>query len=86
VDIWIADAPREGWVDVHVEDDGPGVPGSERDVVVGDAAITQLQHGSGIGLWMTRWLVGVFDGELVIEDNDPRGTVVTLRLPRSAAT
>ena len=85
VDVWIADAPREGWVDIHVEDDGPGVPPDERDVVVGDAAITQLQHGSGLGLWLTRWLVEVFDGELVIEDNDPRGTVVTLRLPRAAA-
>jgi PAS domain S-box-containing protein len=84
VDVWVADAPRDGWVDIHVEDDGPGVPEAERDVVVGDAAITQLQHGSGIGLWLTRWLVEVFDGELVIEDNDPRGTVVTLRLPRSA--
>jgi PAS domain S-box-containing protein len=85
VDVWIADAPREGWVDIHVEDDGPGIPDDEREIVMGDAAITQLQHGSGIGLWLTRWLVEVFDGELVIEDNDPRGTVVTLRLPRSAA-
>jgi PAS domain S-box-containing protein len=84
VDVWIADAPREGWVDIHVEDDGPGIPDDEREVVVGDAAITQLQHGSGIGLWLTRWLVEVFDGEVVIEDDDPRGTVVTLRLPRSA--
>jgi PAS domain S-box-containing protein len=85
VDVWIADAPREGWVDIHVEDDGPGIPDDEREIVMGDAAITQLQHGSGIGLWLTRWLVEVFDGEVVIEDNDPRGTVVTLRLPRSAA-
>jgi len=85
VDVWVADAPREGWVDVHVEDDGPGVPERERDVVLGDAAITQLQHGSGLGLWLTRWLVELFDGELVIADNDPRGTVVTLRLPRSSS-
>jgi PAS domain S-box-containing protein len=81
VDVWVAHAPRDGWIDVHVEDDGPGIPTFERDVVLGDATIDQLQHGSGIGLWITRWVVEVYDGELDIEENDPRGTVVTLRLP-----
>lgn len=78
VDVWLVDAPRDGWVDVHVEDDGPGVPEAERAVVLGEAEITQLNHGSGVGLWVCRWIVDAFDGEIHIEEES--GTVVTARL------
>lgn len=81
VDIWVTHAPREGWIDIHIEDNGPGIPADEREIVLGEADITQLQHGSGIGLWITRWVVQVFDGKIEIEDNEPRGAVVSLRLP-----
>ncbi len=78
VSLWVANGPETGWIDVHVEDDGPGMPAGEREILLGDAEITQLQHGSGIGLWVTRWMVDALDGELLIETDD--GTVVTLRL------
>lgn len=80
VDIWAAHSARDGWVDIHVADNGPGIPEFERQIVLGEQSIDQLQHGSGIGLWLTRWVVEVFDGELGIDENDPRGSVVTLRL------
>jgi PAS domain S-box-containing protein len=83
VDVWVADAPEPGWVDIHVEDDGPGIPAEERAVVVGEADITQLTHGTGVGLWVSRWIVDVFDGELRIEDDEGPGTVVTVRLRRA---
>jgi PAS domain S-box-containing protein len=82
VSVSVREADRDGWIDVSVADDGPGIPQTEREVVVGDAEISTLQHGSGIGLWTTRWIVQAFDGEIEIADNDPRGTVVTLRLRR----
>lgn len=85
VHVWLADAPRDGWVDLHVEDDGPGMPDAERAVVLGEAEITQLNHGSGVGLWVCRWIVDVFDGEIHIEDESP-GTVVTVRLRRAPST
>jgi len=85
VGIWLADAPRDGWIDIHVEDDGPGMPAAERDVVLGDAEITQLHHGSGVGLWVCRWIVDVFDGEIHI-DEEQSGTVVTVRLRRASET
>lgn len=81
VEIWVANAPANGWVDIHVEDDGPGIPQQEIDLVMGETEITQLQHGSGIGLWVSRWLVETFGGELRIE-SDPGGSVVTLRLQK----
>ncbi|WP_247729588.1 sensor histidine kinase [Halovivax limisalsi] len=82
VEIWVADAPREGWLELSVADDGPGIPADERRVVQGSATPTQLTHGSGLGLWLASWIVQVFDGEFEIRDNDPRGTVVTFRLRR----
>lgn len=84
VTVWAVDGPETGWVDLLVEDDGPGIPDDERAVVLGETDETQLQHGSGIGLWATRWIVEAFDGELVIEDAEDGGTVVTLRFPVAA--
>lgn len=81
VDIWVTHAPTDGWIDVHVEDDGPGIPPVEQQIVLGEIEPTQLQHGSGLGLWIARWVVDVLGGRIDIEDNDPRGTVVTLRFP-----
>lgn len=81
VDIWVAHSRRDGWVDIHIADNGPGIPEFERKIVLGEESIDQLQHGSGIGLWITRWVVEVFDGELEIAENDPRGSIVTVRLP-----
>ncbi len=84
VEIWVTDAPDEGRFDVIVADDGPGIPEQERSLIVDDAEISPLQHGSGLGLWIARWIVEIFDGSLHIADNDPRGTIVTLRLPRAS--
>jgi PAS domain S-box-containing protein len=79
VELWVANAPDDGWIDVHVEDDGPGIPQNEIELIMGETEITQLQHGSGIGLWVSRWLVETFDGELLVESGSD-GSVVTLRL------
>jgi PAS domain S-box-containing protein len=69
-------------VTVAVADDGPGIPAMERDVI---AASTErpLEHGSGLGLWLVTWTVEQSGGRIDIRDNEPRGTVVTLTLPRA---
>jgi signal transduction histidine kinase len=83
-----ADAPR---VTVTVErnatetelvvaDNGPGVPEHELDVLTSGSE-TKLEHTSGLGLWTTVWVVEHSDGEIEFADNDPRGTVVRVRLP-----
>jgi len=69
-----------GWAEITVADTGPGIPGSERAAIEAGEE-TQVAHGTGIGLWLARWVVAGFGGELSIEDNDPRGTVARLRLP-----
>ena len=46
---------------------------------------TPLQHSSGLGLWIARWVVAAVGGEITAEDRDPQGTVVGILLPRADA-
>jgi PAS domain S-box-containing protein len=77
------------YVEVAVADNGPGIPESERRVFT-EGTETPLSHGSGLGLWLTEWIVTRSNGHLCFEENDPRGTVVRVRLretePASAST
>jgi len=69
------------WVELSVADDGPGIPDEEIAALSDDADTSQLSHGSGLGLWLVDWLATSLGGEVTFDDNDPRGSVVTLRLP-----
>ena len=66
-------------VEITVADDGPGIPDRER-AVLDSGTETQLEHGLGMGLWSINWAVTRVGGDLSVADNDPRGTVVTVRL------
>ncbi|UPV99038.1 sensor histidine kinase [Halorussus gelatinilyticus] len=69
----------EEWVRVAVADDGPGIPDHERAVLT-DGGETDLEHGSGLGLWLVHWVVERSGGRLSFAENDPRGSVVRMDL------
>lgn len=71
----------DGVVEIDVADDGPGIPEMEQQVLTGEREIEPLYHGSGIGLWLVHLIVTHSDGTLEFAENDPRGSVVTVRLP-----
>jgi PAS domain S-box-containing protein len=71
---------QEDWTDVVVEDDGPMIPDSERDVVTGAVDITPTRHGSGLGLWLVKWTAERFGGELTFGESDLGGNSVRIRL------
>ena len=74
------DRPSEQ-VRLRVADDGPGIPDYELSAI--ELSVDeQLTHNSGLGLPHVHWVVTDCGGEVVISDNDPRGTVVTLSLPQ----
>jgi PAS domain S-box-containing protein len=73
--------PDEGEVTVEVADNGPGMPEDERSVLT-EGGETKLTHASGIGLWLVNWSVTKSGGRLAFEENEPTGSVVTIRLPR----
>jgi PAS domain S-box-containing protein len=77
----VRDEPAEGVVEVAVADDGPGIGESSRRALERGTE-TPLEHTSGLGLWLVRWAVDNANGDICVEQNEPRGTVVRLRLPR----
>jgi len=70
------------WVDITVADDGPGIPAAEREVITGEADITQTRHGTGLGLWLAKWTVERYGGTLAFEESDAGGARVRMRLYR----
>ncbi len=72
----------EETADVHIEiaDNGPGIPSAEWEIItVGEE--TPLVHSSGIGLWLIYWTVTALGGAVELTENDPRGSVLTYRVP-----
>ena len=82
VSVRSVESERENWIEIEVTDNGPGIPMDEQ-AVLNEGRETALQHGSGLGLWLTNWIVGKFGGELIFGTNHPRGSVVTVRLQRA---
>ncbi|MGB9964754.1 sensor histidine kinase KdpD [Halobacterium sp. CBA1126] len=81
-DPWVAVdvATVDGRVEVAVRDDGPAIPDTECETVTGERDITQLSHGSGVGLWLVRWIADAYDGRLSFRDREGGNEVVlTLR-------
>ncbi|WP_232702529.1 sensor histidine kinase [Halobacterium wangiae] len=71
-------------VEITVRDDGPGIPAGERTVIASGSE-TPLEHGSGLGLWIVYWLVSRSNGTVSFDENEPRGSAVTIRLPAANA-
>ena len=65
---------------VTISDNGPGIPPAEWAVVTGDTEISQLEHGSGLGLWLVRWVTEGYGGELTYHDREP-GSTISIQLP-----
>ena len=70
---------REEGVAVTVTDDGPGVPEHER-AAIDAGAESPLEHGSGLGLWVVRWVCESCGGRLHFGESDLGGTAVVLSL------
>jgi len=79
-DVLVTVGGENGETFVRVADDGPGIPDNERAAVFEDEDITTLKHGSGLGLWLARWVTEAAGGELRYGRRDG-WTVVTLWLP-----
>ena len=70
------------WAAIRVADDGPAIADNERAVLTGDAEPTRTRHGSGLGLWLVKWVAERYGGELSFADSEYGGNVVQVRLPR----
>ncbi|MFC7209575.1 PAS domain S-box protein [Natronoarchaeum sp. GCM10025321] len=73
------------YVTVTIEDDGPGIPRAEWELLDDDREITQLRHASGLGLWLVNWVVTQSGGTLSFETDGVDGTRVIIAVPRALA-
>jgi PAS domain S-box-containing protein len=72
---------------ITIADDGPGIPAEEWAVVDGAQSITPLDHCSGLGLWLAKWIVEAYGGDLAFVGPDPElgGAAIELRLRQPSA-
>mgnify|MGYP006287236353 CR=1 FL=1 len=81
VEITVAEADETA-VELTVADNGPGIPERERRILA-EGTETQAEHSLGIGLWFVNWAVLRLGGELEFSENNPTGSIVTIRLCES---
>ncbi len=72
---------------IEVEDDGPGISDSRKDVMLepfvrgDDARNMDETAGFGLGLSIARAIVLAHDGRLSLHDRQPHGLIVRIKLP-----
>jgi signal transduction histidine kinase len=66
-----------------IADDGSGIPHHEIKVLE-NAQETDLEHGSGLGLWLIKWGTESFGGTVTFDTYD--GTMVQIEFPPSLVT
>ncbi|PJI50254.1 MAG: histidine kinase [Pseudomonas sp.] len=65
-----------------IEDDGPGVPASQRERILKRGERLDTQHpGQGIGTAVVKDIIDSYDGELALEDSVLGGACFRIRLP-----
>ncbi|MTI04139.1 HAMP domain-containing protein [Roseibium denhamense] len=74
------------WLEITVDDDGPGIPKDEREAAFQafhrlDLARNQDEAGSGLGLAIARDIVRGHGGDLTLEDSPLGGLRARIRIP-----
>jgi signal transduction histidine kinase len=84
-DITVTIAADSGWVNIRVQDSGPGIHDDEHERIFGRfvrGAGAGAIHGSGLGLYLSRECARRMGGDLVLEATGPAiGSRFRLSLP-----
>lgn len=78
--------PRPTIVEILIEDDGPGIPEAERGKLFERGArLDTGKPGTGLGLAIVRDVIGIYGGEIRLEESeDLGGLMVRVRLPAAS--
>jgi two-component system, OmpR family, sensor histidine kinase CiaH len=77
---------EEGQLLVKVADQGPGVPEEEKKKIfrrfyrVGSEKV-RATKGTGLGLYLCKKIAADHKGEIMVTDNQPAGSIFTIRFP-----
>ena len=77
---------KDGFVAVHVADNGPGIPKEEQGHVfdmffTGQNAGRDSRKSLGLGLALCKSIVEAHGGSITLSDNEPSGCIFTFTLP-----
>jgi signal transduction histidine kinase/DNA-binding response OmpR family regulator len=84
--MWVRARPREGGIQIDVQDAGPGIPLAEQPHVFERfwrADRTGAEAGAGLGLAICRAVIGRHGGRIWVESEPGAGAVFSVYLPRS---
>ncbi|AKH97639.1 sensor histidine kinase [Halanaeroarchaeum sulfurireducens] len=70
-------------VRVRIADNGPGIPDERKEKIFGKGEKGLDSPGTGIGLYLVHTLVDRYDGDVWVEDNEPKGSIFVVELPKS---
>ena len=82
--VFVTVEPKNGFVDMLVEDDGPGIPEERRDELFARGARldTTGKPGTGLGLAIVRDVAEIYGGKIHLEESeDLGGLLARLSLP-----
>ncbi|MDE3226189.1 MAG: hypothetical protein KGN30_12355, partial [Nitrospirota bacterium] len=75
-------APVEQWIEVRIQDDGPGIPPELRTKIFEPFFTTKPPgKGTGLGLWVVRSNLMILRGTVRVESEEGHGATFIVRLP-----
>lgn len=74
------DAKRQAWIDISVEDNGPGIAAEEQEKIL-TPFYTTRSSGTGLGLAVVQSIAKAHKGSLWIQSDEGVGSTFGLRLP-----
>ncbi len=79
-------APSAGFVELDIEDEGPGIPESARQRIFDrffrlDEARTRDEGGAGLGLPIAKWAVEANSGKIFVKPEQACGAKFCIRVP-----
>lgn len=61
---------------ITIADNGVGISSTERKIITGEKETSPLEHGSGLGLWVAKWVIESYQGTIDIHTHPNGGTLV----------
>jgi signal transduction histidine kinase len=82
--VTVSCAQKDFYVDLRVEDNGPGIPATQLNKIFDPYFTTkQSSSGTGLGLYITKKVIEDHNGSIKVESAPGSGTAFTIRLPLS---
>lgn len=80
--VTVATLAQDDWVEIRIEDNGQGISPDQKDKIFDLFFTTKpVDEGTGLGLCLSKEIVMAHHGNLDIESEQGKGTLVTIRVP-----